>query len=269
MRDPYLPHQQALEQERDQILRQWEEWLEFPMLLLSLIWLALFIVELLSRLNPFLQAISNAIWIIFILDFGLEFLLAPRKVVYLKRNWLLALSLVLPAFRAFRIVRAMRVFRTASATRGLRLLRLVTRANQGMQSLSATVQRRGFAYVLGLTLIVTVLGAAGMYAFEMNAEGGGLASYSDALWWTAMLMTTLGSEYFPKTPEGRILCFVLALYAFAVFGYVTATLATFFIDRDAADSEAELVGTQTLEALRAEIVALRKEIQLSRQSLDQ
>ena len=32
--------------------------------------------------------------------------------------------------------------------------------------------------------------------------------------------------------EGRILCFILVLYAFSVFGYVTATLATFFVGRD-------------------------------------
>ncbi len=59
-------------------------------------------------------------------------------------------------------------------------------------------------------------------------------------------MTTMGSDYSPKTPEGRVLCFFLALYAFAVFGYVTATLATFFIGRDADDDEAELAGAKSV-----------------------
>jgi voltage-gated potassium channel len=74
-------------------------------------------------------------------------------------------------------------------------------------------------------------------------------------------MTTMGSDYFPQTPEGRILCFLLALYAFAVFGYVTATLATFFIGQDADDDEAEIAGTKSIDALRDEITALRTEIQ--------
>jgi len=39
-----------------------------------------------------------------------------------------------------------------------------------------------------------------------------------------MVMTTMGSDYFPRTTQGRVLCF-----AHAVFGYVTATLATFFV----------------------------------------
>ncbi len=40
-----------------------------------------------------------------------------------------------------------------------------------------------------------------------------------------MIMTTMGS--WPQTPEGRVLCLLLAVYAFAVFGYVTAMLAAF------------------------------------------
>lgn len=256
-----LPPKQALEQERNEILQQFEDWLELPMLTLSFAWLALFIIELVWGLSPFLQTLSTTIWIIFILDFGVELILAPQKRLYLKRNWLTAFSLALPALRIFRIVRVIRVLRTAQAVRGLRLLRVMTRVNRGMRSLSASVNRRGFSYVVGLTAIVMLIGSAGIYAFEYQvSDASGLNSYADALWWTAMLLTTLGSDYFPKTPEGRVLCFILALYAFAVFGYITATLASFFIGQDAASDEAELAGTRSLEALRTEIAALRAEI---------
>ncbi len=94
--------------------------------------------------------------------------------------------------------------------------------------------RRGFGYVVALTIVVRLTGAAEMFTFENQfPNGGGLNSYGTALWWTAMVMTTTGSEYWPKTPEGRLLCFLRALYAFTVFGYVTATLASFFINQDA------------------------------------
>jgi voltage-gated potassium channel len=76
-----------------------------------------------------------------------------------------------------------------------------------------------------------------------------------------MLVTTMGSEYWPRTPEGRILCLLVALYAFAVFGYVTATIATFFIGRDAEEDTAELAGARDIERLTAEVGALRTEIQ--------
>ena len=143
-----------------------------------------------------------------------------------------ALSLLVPALRAVRIVRGLRVLRLARATRGLRLLRVVSSLNRGMSALGDSLSRRGFAYVVALTLLVTVAGAAGMYAFE-SPPTGGLTSYGEALWWTAMIMTTMGSAYWPQTVEGRVLCVFLSLYAFGVFGYVTATLATFFVGRDA------------------------------------
>jgi voltage-gated potassium channel len=102
-----------------------------------------------------------------------------------------------------------------------------------------------------------------MLAFE-NEFDGGPQTYGDALWWTAMMITTIGSNYFPHSAEGRVLCFLLALYGFAVFGYVTATLATFFVGRDAANKESELAGSGDVRALRDEIELLRSEIRLLR-----
>ena len=56
-----------------------------------------------------------------------------------------------------------------------------------------------------------------------------------------MIITTLGSAHWPGTAEGRILGFLLSLYAFGIFGYITATLATFFVGREAASKETEIV----------------------------
>ena len=47
-----------------------------------------------------------------------------------------------------------------------------------------------------------------------------------------MLVTTMGSEYWPQTADGRVLCLALAIYGFAVFGYVTAALASFFVGQE-------------------------------------
>jgi voltage-gated potassium channel len=194
-----------------------------------------------------------------------KFALAPHKVAFLKRDWLTAISLLLPALRIFRIFRVFRLLRLARVGRGLRLLRVVSSLNRSMKALSASLSRRGFGYVIALTVLVTLAGAAGMYTFENEAPGGP-NTYGEALWWTAMIMTTLGSQYWPQTTEGRVLCVFLALYAFGVFGYVTAALATFFVGRDAENDEAEVAGAKQLAALRDEVIALRDEIRaLSRQ----
>lgn len=250
-----------LNAERRELLTRLEDWMETPMLVLGFVWLALLVLEFTRGVSPGLEAASTCIWIIFILDFALKFVLAPDKSDYLKANWLTALALAVPALRVFRVFRVVRVLRAARAARGLRLFRVVSSLNRGMRALGATMRRRGAGYVFVLTLIVELAGAAGMYAFENELpDGRGLNSYGEALWWTAMVMTTMGSDYFPRTTEGRVLCFALAVYAFAVFGYATATLATFFVGRDAANEVAEVAGAAQVESLRLEIAALREEL---------
>ncbi|MBV8197358.1 MAG: two pore domain potassium channel family protein [Candidatus Eremiobacteraeota bacterium] len=131
-----------------------------------------------------------------------------------------------------------------------------------MKILGATMHRRGLAYALLLTATVTFVGAAGMYAFERNLHGGpGINSYGDSIWWTAMVMTTLGSDYFPHTVAGRILCFMLSVFAFSVFGYVTASISSYFINRDADDSRSDVPSAKQLAEVLAEVRALRASIE--------
>jgi voltage-gated potassium channel len=257
--------EQELELRRWALLRRVESSLEQPMIVLGFVWLVLLVIELLWGIGPWLQRTITAIWIVFIVDFVLRLVLAPRRARYLRRNWLTAIALLIPALRLFRFVRLLPLLR---ATRSVRLIRLVTSLNRGMRALGRTMRRRGFAYVIMMSVLVLFSGAAGIYAFENMPGGRGLDTYGEALWWTAMIMTTMGSDYWPQTPEGRVLCFLLALYAFAVFGYVTATLASFFIDQDAADARSMVAGEPSMRALRDEIAALRRELEQTRQAGD-
>jgi voltage-gated potassium channel len=259
VREAEFNNRDELNRERYELLRRLEDWLETPMLILAFAWLALLIGELIWGEGLAFEVLGTVIWVIFILDFALEIFLAPDKAGYLKRNWLTAIALLVPALRIFRVFWIVRLTRLSRVGRGLRLFRVVSSLNRSMRALGATLQRRGFGYVVTFTMLVLFAGAAGMYAFE-NESAGGLESYGEALWWTAMVMTTMGSQYWPQTFEGRLLCFFIALYSFAVFGYVTATLATFFIGRDAENSKAELAGSTEIATLHAELQALRADI---------
>lgn len=250
-----------VEHERYEALHAFEDWLEGPIIILGFIWLIILMIELIWELNPILETSAVVIWIIFIIDFSLRFFLAPKKVKYIKKNWLTAVSLAIPALRVFRIFRLFRVLRAARAVRSIRLIKVFSSLNRGIRALKSSLGRRGFVYVLLLTVIITFVGAAGMYTFESNSEGGnGFSSYGESLWWTSMIMTTLGSEAWPKTFEGRVLGFFLSLYAFAVFGYVMATLATFFIGRDAENDKGEIAGEHSIKELKEEIKLLRAEM---------
>lgn len=241
--------------ERWRTLKQLDDWLRTPMLLLSLAWLVIVVIELTMGSTALLVTLGTAIWIVFITEFVVRFTLAPAKRPFLKRNWLTLIALVVPALRLFR---AFAVLRAARALRGVRLVRIVGTANRSMNALRATLRRRQFGYVGGLTALVLALGAAGMLSFEPAGEvEGGFADYWDALWWTGMLLTTIGSQFWPATVEGRVLALLLSLYGLGVLGYLTATIASFFIGRDAEASSGPVAGAAELAALREEITALR------------
>jgi hypothetical protein len=51
---------------------QLEDWLEVPVLVLSVAWTALLILELIQGLSTLLQSISIAIWVVFGLEFAVR-----------------------------------------------------------------------------------------------------------------------------------------------------------------------------------------------------
>lgn len=248
------------DRERWQVLHELEDWLEWPMLVLAAVWFALFIAEVTRGLTPFLIGVTTIIWVVFIADFALRLFLAPDKGRYLRRNWLVGISLVVPALRVFRVFRAIRLLRAARVVRGARLVRAVSSINRGIRALGGTMRRRGFGYVVAATILVMLLGAAGILGLESGIPGGRFTGYGAALWWTAMMMTTMGADFWPVTSEGRVLAVLLALYAFAMFGYVTATLATYFVGQEAESRETEIASATSIQALHAEVSALRAEL---------
>ena len=247
------------ERQQNDILNEIEDWLEMPMFVLSLVWSALLVVELIWGAGPTLNSIATAIWIVFLIEFAFRFIIAPRKLHFIRKSWLTMLALAIPALHVFRVARVVYILRAGRAIRGLTLARVLTAFNRGLRSMQRTMGKFAFGYVVMLTILVTLLGAAGMYTFERSVDTDrGLNTFGDALWFTAMLMTTSGSDYWPQTVEGRVLCFLLALYAFTIFGYVTATLATLLIGQQ---KEPAASDRAALAALRDEISSLRSELQ--------
>lgn len=222
------PDESALREERESLLEQIDSALSGVMVVLSAAWIALLVVEFAGGGLPrSLEAAVWVIWAIFVADFLLEFTIAPVKSRYLRTHWLTVVSLVLPAFRVLRLASALRVLRAGRVLRGVGLLRLLTSINRGLASLRATAARRGLGYVVGATALVMLVGSAGMAFFESAS----FRDYGEALWWTAYTMTT-GAPQTPLTGEGKVLGWLLSLFGLGVFGYLTATLASHFIERD-------------------------------------
>jgi voltage-gated potassium channel len=259
-----LGQQQESHSDRWRVLFGLEEWLRVPMLMLSAAWLAIAVLDLTGNSGPALETAGTVIWLLFIAEFALRFTIAPQKRRFLGRNILTMVALAVPALR---LVRAVAMVRAATIVRGVRLVRVIGVVNRSMNALRRTLRRRAFGYVLVLTAAVWLAGSAGMYALEpANEVRGGFTSFFDALWWTGMLLTSIGSQYWPQTTEGRVLGFLLALYGLGILGYITATLASFFIGRDALSNEGEVASSDEIRQLRRDIATLRDAIGASDES---
>jgi voltage-gated potassium channel len=215
---------------------------EIALTALALLVLVLLVVEYALRLTPaqarWLELAGWVIWLVFAADFVVRFALAESKAGYLRRNRLAALSLLLPAFRIFWAARAVR------AVRSLRLARLVTGTNRGARALRRVAGFAGAGYVVVLTVVVWLLGAAGIVYLERDRAGATISSFPEALWWSAGTLIQQGSEEHPATAEGRVLAVLVMVFALAVSGYITAALAAYLLGRRQDDGEAAAARSQ-------------------------
>jgi len=231
-------NERATERARWSVLLWAHRRLEPVFIALSILWLVLVVGDLvLGRLPRPIDVIVWLIWGLFIAEYFAGLVIAPDRRAYLRARWLTALSLILPAFRILRAFTVLRFLGAARLLRSLGLLRIFTSLNRGATTLQRVARIRGLGYLVALTLLVIIIGSAGMAYVEpglvRNTGESALATYERALWWTAYAMTS-GPPAQPTTTEGRLLGWLLSLYGLAVFGYLTATLATHFIFQDRA-----------------------------------
>jgi hypothetical protein len=82
MKDEQKINKKLINEERRSLVVRLEDWLETPMLVLGFVWLGLLVYEFIWNLSPALELLGTIIWIIFILDFAVKFLLTPDKTDY-------------------------------------------------------------------------------------------------------------------------------------------------------------------------------------------
>ena len=249
---PSSTTKRAITRERFRLLATIEHALEKPLAVLGFVWLGLIIVSFVWGTNAAIATFTSVVWGIFIADFLIRIVLAPNKVRFLKRNVLMLIALIVPALGFLRVVPALATMPSWE----IGLVRLLAALNRGIRGLGATLKRRGFAYVVALTTIVTFVGAAGIDAFEQ----GVFRNYGYSLWWTAMVMTTTGPDRYPHTTPGRLVMWAVTIFAFTVFGYLTATIASYFVNSDASNPESDVADEATIRKVLDEVRALRRQL---------
>jgi voltage-gated potassium channel len=210
---------------RTVLVWRWERATEWPLMIAAIVFLAAYTVPI---LNPDLPApllelcrwMSWIAWVIFVIDFVVRLTLADERLRYLVRHWYDVLVLALPLLRPLRL---------------LRLIPLLSVLNRRAR---VTLRGRVAVYIAGGAALLAFCAALAVLDAERSSPNANITDFGDAIWWAVTTMTTVGyGDRFPVTDTGRLVAFGLMMGGIALLGTVTATLASWLVERVAAEKE--------------------------------
>lgn len=210
-------------------LLEFERQTAIPLLILSILIVPLLIIPIIFDLSPTSETIilvlDWVIWSIFLIEYVVRLLLAPKRSTFVKTNKLDLVVILLP------FLRPLRVIRSARALRVLRAARAVTFLGRGLSAAGEILTRHKLHYAVAITGILVVGGAFLVEAFEEGAAGSNIEGIGDALWWAAATVTTVGfGDAFPTTTGGRAVGIVLMMVGISLFGFLAGSLVSYFFD---------------------------------------
>lgn len=224
----------------------------------AVVFLAAYSYEVLARPTGTRRLLTEialwTTWGAFAVDWVVAFAHDRDKRAHVGEHLFGLLVVVLPTFAPLRALRLVSLF--------VFLQRLLVRS-----PIRVTVV---WYAVFSSALLLYVCSLAVLELEQAEPESQ-LHDLGTALWWAIVTVTTVGyGDVTPVSGGGRLIAAVLMISGIALLGVVTATLASWLVDRVAEESErTETSGVATLLALREEVGALREELAAVRAELSE
>jgi voltage-gated potassium channel len=229
-------------------LQRWERRSEWPLAVAALLFLGIFSVQVLvqphGREAHVLWAVDWAIWGLFVLDYGVRLSLASNRWHWFIRHLI-----------DFAIV-------TLPFARPLRLLRLLVLIEVLQKAVGDAFRGRIVVYTVSGVVLLIYTASLAVFEKERYLHGATINSFGKAVWWSITTVTTVGyGDVYPVTNAGRIIAVLLMIGGISLVGVVTASLASWIIQRVAEEeSESQAATVAHIEDLRSEIRELTQEL---------
>lgn len=223
----------------------WERRTEWPLTALALAFLAAYAWPILDpRLPPAArvacQVVNVGAWAAFAADYLVRLSLSGDRRQFLRRHLFDLATVALPLLRP---LRALRVFAAVNV--------LNRRAEVSLRG-------RVVAYVIGGAGLLSFVAALAVLDAERGRPGANITTFGDAMWWAVTTMTSVGyGDRYPVTGSGRAVATALMVSGIALLGAVTATFASWLIERVRGVEAAESATHARIAELTAEVRALR------------
>ena len=178
-----------------------------------------FVTNVTSSSQSILDAVQWVSWIAFAADLLFGIYKASNKVQFLKRHPLEILAVILPFLRPLRLLRFIS-FGTL----------VFEKVNLG-KSIAITFK------VIVTALFLTYLAGIEITMAERGKPGATIESVGDGFWWAITTLTTVGyGDIYPTTTEGRFIAVGLMVSGICVLGFISATVAAWFVKMTQDDS---------------------------------
>lgn len=236
-------------------LQRYERRTEWPLAVVALLFLGLYSIRVLGQPRGVaFIAVHTALLIVyfaFVIDYVARLYLAqPRGKWFVRHLWELPIIL-LPVFRP------------------LRLLSLANVVKVLEHAVGDTIRGRVVVYtVVGAVSIVYASSLAILDA-ERGRPHASINTFGDALWWAMTTVTTVGyGDLSPVTATGRIVAVALMIGGITLLGTVTATLASWIVQRVSEEDTASQTATAVeIDALREEVRRLAESVNAERRDV--
>ena len=179
-----------------------------------------FVVNVSPSSQSILDGIQWVSWVAFAADLLFGIYKSSDKAQFLKKHPLEILAVVLPFLRPLRLLRFIS-FGTL----------VFEKVNLG-KSIAITFK------VIVTALFLTYLAGIEITMAERGKPGATIESIGDGFWWAITTLTTVGyGDIYPTTTEGRFIAVGLMVSGICVLGFISATVAAWFVKMTQDDSE--------------------------------
>ncbi|MBW4042695.1 MAG: two pore domain potassium channel family protein [Acidobacteria bacterium] len=227
---------------------QWRSWTEWPVTAAAVVFLVAYSLSVIADLKG--QAYEDAewvmwsVWIVFVIDYAASLLTAEHRGHWFVHHLPQFFVVALPALRP------------------LRLLRLLSLWNVLQRAATSWVRGRISIYVAGCAGILVYIGALAELEAERDFPGSNIKDFPTSVWWAFETITTVGyGDHFPVSPEGRAIAVGLMIAGIGVLGIVTATLASWLVERvQLEERQSDAVTASHIQALTGQVELLTAQI---------
>jgi len=211
-----------VEQVRDRI-NQWFESHEVAWEIFMVVLAVVFVVLAFLPRRDVLTFTEAVISIVFVSEFTVRIVAARSRRHYLLHHWmdLVALLPALPGYHNATVARMARLLRL------LMILRLLGAMDRMTNHIRGVTAQPGLTYLIAM-ITVMVLAIAGIDYFVERGQYEGLNSYSKAVYWALVTVTTTGyGDIAPQTPLGRAMATLLMIGGLILWSLLTASIINY------------------------------------------